>query len=477
VTQTNGDIGIGTRIAWGIGSLGTISYLNTVTALVMVYLTTVVHLNPLVAGTLVTGARVFDAFTDPMMGFVSDRTQTRWGRRRPYLLLGAIVCGSALPLLYWLPGTVPPEQTTFAAAAVLLFYSLGFTIFNVPYMTMPVELTTDHRQRVAVMSYRVAFMMTGGFVGSSVAPWVVQSLGNDATAYARMGALFGAGIFAVMLVPFLFVPDASAKHAPARHAGFREQFTTALENRPFLTLLGVKVLQFIGIAAHSSTMPFFVKTVMKRDFTVLAWYGLVTLGATIAGVALWRALAPRIGKKRGFMIGVVGYVLGTSSWLLGGPGEPDVLLAARGIFMGLFSSAILLFGQAVLIDAVDYDRLRTGQQRAGLFTSVYVFVERLGYSIAPVLLGGLLAAMDFDKTKPLELQPPSAATAVMLSMVAIPGIVFGLSLLLLWKYDLTERRIDELRANRAAEDARAQAEPSEAARAPSPIGRPQEATP
>jgi Na+/melibiose symporter-like transporter len=144
--------------------------------------------------------------------------------------------------------------------------------------------------------------------------------------------------------------------------------------------------------------------------------------------------------------------------------------------MGLFSSAILLFGQAVLIDAVDYDRLRTGQQRAGLFTSVYVFVERLGYSLGPVLLGGLLAAMHFDKTKPLDQQPASASTAVILSMVAIPAITFGVSMLLLWHYDLTERRLDELRANRAAEDARERALPERAASVAPPIGRAQEAS-
>ena len=88
------------RLAWGAGSLATIFYLNVVTALVLVYLTTVVKLDAAVAGSLVAGARLIDAFSDPLMGWITDRTHTRWGQRRPYLLLGAVVCGVGLPLVY-----------------------------------------------------------------------------------------------------------------------------------------------------------------------------------------------------------------------------------------------------------------------------------------------------------------------------------------------------------------------------------------
>ncbi len=172
------------RFFWGLGSLGTISYLNIVTALVLVYLTTIVKLDAAVAGTLVFVARIVDAFSDPAMGWITDRTRTPWGRRRPYLLLGAVVCGASLPLVYSvhaLPFAVNPVVTTLV---VLIIYSLGFTIFNVPYLTMPVEMSTDRMQRFSIMSYRVVFMMTGALIGSAGAPFVV--LNN----WARMGTPF-----------------------------------------------------------------------------------------------------------------------------------------------------------------------------------------------------------------------------------------------------------------------------------------------
>jgi GPH family glycoside/pentoside/hexuronide:cation symporter len=433
------------RAVWGLGSLGTIGYLNTVTALVMLYLTTVVRLDPLVAGALVASARVFDAFTDPAMGLLSDRTHTRWGRRRPYLLLGAVICAIALPTLYAIPLGLPTGDRVLWTAAVLILYSIGFTVFNVPYMTMAVEMTTDSQERVSLMTYRVIFMMVGGFVGNAGAPWVVTVLGNNATAYAHMGLLFGVGIFVVMLLVFLCVPDRSVTGRAVAHVGFREQLRSAADNRPLMILLGVKVLQFIGIAANSATLAFFVTAVMKRDLRTLAFFGTVTLIANCVSVFGWRLLACRMSKKTGCIVGVIGFILGTLSWLASGPAESTSALAVRAIAMGVFGSSILLFEQAMLLDAVEHDRLRTGLERAGLFTSAYVFIERLGYSLGPLLLGGLLHLMDFDAKLPLDRQPPSASTAVILSLVGIPVITFGLSLVFLFRYDLTEERLEMLR--------------------------------
>ena len=440
-SQPTAAVSLATKISWGIGSLGTISYINTVTALVLVYLTTVVKLEPLLAGALVTGARIFDAVTDPVMGWISDRTRSRWGRRRPYLLLGALICGLALPLLYNIPLEESESMRVAWVLAALLFYSIGFTVFNVPYLTMPLEMTADNQERLSIMSSRVAFMTLGTFVGSSLAPLVLQWFGRDARAFSLMGMVFGAFVFAVMATAFVGTARARTRAAEVQHRPFREQWRSAIENRPFLILMGVKVLQFIGIAAHSSTLAYFVTTVMKRDFKFMAVYGVIVGTSTIVSLLLWRPLARRISKRSGFMIGVVGYVFITLSWLLSGAGESMVVFLLRPILMGIFVSAVLLFGQVVWIDAVDYDYRRTGLRREGMFTSVYVFVERLGYSIAPLLLGALLQWMGFNKNLPLESQSSSAQTAVIISLVAIPVVTFTLSLALLTRYDLSDEKL------------------------------------
>jgi GPH family glycoside/pentoside/hexuronide:cation symporter len=438
-------IGRPAHLAWGVGSLGTITYLNAVTSVGLIFLTQVLQISPGVAGTLLTAARVFDAFSDPAMGYLTDRTKSRWGRRRPWLLAGAILCGIMLPLFYAIPRAADESTTIIMVLAVLIIYSLGFTIFNVPYMTMPIEMSRDHQERVAIMSHRVVFLSLGSFAGASLAPAVLDWLGRDAAGFAQMGLIFGAVVCVAMLIAFLGTRSIPQSVFTPSHLPLREQFRTALENRPFALLMGVKVLQFVGIAAHSSTMAYFVTTVLQRDFNVMLLYGVVAMISTVLSVSIWRSAARRISKRNGFVIGVVGYILMTLTWLLATPEEPLFFIGLRALIMGFFTSAILLFGQAVWVDAVDYDYRRTGIKREGLFTSVYVFVERLGYSTAPLLLGWLLEWFHFDKRLPLEQQPESASSGVLVSLIAVPAVTFALSLFFLAKYDLTDAKLDATR--------------------------------
>ena len=221
------------RFFWGIGSLGTITYLNIVTALVLVYLTSIVQLDASVAGTLVFIARIVDAFMDPGMGWVTDHTRTRWGRRRPYLLLGAIVCAASMPLVFSvhaLPVIINPATTVLLC---LIVYSLGFTIFNVPYLAMPVEMTTDRMQRFSVMSYRVIFMMMGALIGNAGAPWLLERLGQDADAFQQLGIIGGAIVGLAMFATFAGTHSAHATEATSVKLTFRQQVATHCRQPPF----------------------------------------------------------------------------------------------------------------------------------------------------------------------------------------------------------------------------------------------------
>lgn len=434
-----------TRFFWGLGSLGTISYLNLVTALVMVYLTSIVKIDATIAGTLLFAARLVDAFSDPAMGWITDHTRTRWGRRRPYLLLGAIVCAASLPLVYSVHALPAVFSPTVLALICLVVYSLGFTIFNVPYLTMPVEMTTDRMQRFSIMSYRVVFMMIGAVIGNAGAPFLVEKLGRDADAYQTLGIAGGALVGLVMFTTFAGTKGARASEASEIHLSLWQQIKTVAENRPFVILIGVKVLQFFALAASASTAAFFVTVVLKQEFTLLTIFGLATTASIIASVPFWRELGKRITKRVGFLIGLVGEVVSTLIWLAMTPDNSTWLIAFRGVFTGFFSSAILLNSQAMWLDAIDYDQERTGLRREGMYTSVYVFVERLGYSLGPLVLGFLLGGMGFDGNLPLEEQPESAELAVYIGLVWIPTVVYILGFVLLLFYKLPEKIGDAIK--------------------------------
>lgn len=429
------------RLTWGIGSLGTITYLNIVTALVLVYLTTVMHIPAGLAGVIVSAARIIDAFSDPLMGRITDRTRSRWGRRRPYLLLGAFFCGLGLPLVYSQHVMGFSNQPALLAFVVLVIYSIGFTIFNVPYLTMPVEMTRDRVQRLSVMSYRSVFMMLGSVAGSSGGPWLVGKLGRDADAFQTLGYVGGAFVFVAMLITFLGTRTAHAEQIDemAARAPFPEQMRAVLENRPFMAMVGIKVLQFLALSAGGGTTAFFVVMVLKRDLSLMAILAISTVGSTLAFIPFFRWIGQYMTKRTGLAIGIIGEIVATLTWLLATPEDSTVFFVLRGVLAGIFSSAILLYGQAMWLDTIDYDRERTGKRREGVYTSVYVFIERLGYSLGPLFVGTLLQLMNFDSKLPLEKQPPSAGVAVMLSLVAIPSLAYGLALVFLRFYRLPER--------------------------------------
>lgn len=434
-------IPLGLRASWGIGSFGTITYLNVVTALVMVYLTTIMKVDPGVAGAIVFAARLVDALLDPVMGWLTDRTNTSMGRRRPWLLAGAIICGLGLPLVYSQHNLELGVSASLTALIVLIFYSIGFTMFNVPYLTMPVEMTSDRMQRLGLMSYRSVFMMLGAVAGSAGAPVLVEKLGRDASAFQTLGFVTGAVVFAAMMITFLGTRGAHAPDADAAslRVSLREQAQAVISNRPFMTMVGIKVLQFFALSAEGATSAFFVIMVLKRDLSLMSLLAVSTIASTIACIPLFRWIGRRIPKRTGLAIGMVGVILTTLTWLFATPDTPDIFFILRSVAMGAFGSAILLYSQAMWLDTIDHDRERTGLRREGLYTSVYVFIERLGYSLGPLALGELLQAMHFDKNLPLEQQPASAEVAVLIALIGIPVFAYACGLIFLWFYRVNER--------------------------------------
>jgi GPH family glycoside/pentoside/hexuronide:cation symporter len=179
--------------------------------------------------------------------------------------------------------------------------------------------------------------------------------------------------------------------------------------------------------------------VLKRDLSLMSILAIATIGSTIACIPLFRWLGQRIPKRTGLAIGMVGVILTTLTWLFATPETPDLFFILRGIAMGAFGSAILLYSQAMWLDTIDHDRERTGLRREGLYTSVYVFIERLGYSLGPLALGELLQAMDFNKNLPLEQQPASAEVAVLIALIGIPVCAYIGGLIFLWFYRVDEK--------------------------------------
>jgi GPH family glycoside/pentoside/hexuronide:cation symporter len=431
-----------TRIAafWGLGAFGTTTMLNALSLVLLYFLVNIVKMEPVIAGGLLFATKVFDAVTDPPMGMISDRTRSRWGRRRPWFLVGSFICGLSFALLFNVPEGAGLDAAYVYTGAVLLLFTLGYTVFTVPYMAMPGEMTDDYHERNRLMSWRTVFMTVGTLTGGAGAPGLVAALGNDRAAYGEMGIILGIVVFLAMF--FTFLGTAGARQVPRdpEPVSFFRNLVLLGRNLPLLVLLATKVALYVGLAAFTAVMLFFFSSVLKSGPAALGIYFVTFSAATILFTPVMVWVGRRVEKKRAYLVCLTAYGLGMLSWLAATPGEPLPLVLARAIWLGGLNAGLFLYGYSMLVDTYAWDAKVTGLRREGFLASTISFVEKFSMAVGPLVIGALLSSMGFDKDlAPTDDQSPSAVQAMVIGFVWIP---FGCQLVaagLLYWYRLGRR--------------------------------------
>ncbi|MFQ3666160.1 MAG: MFS transporter [Sphingomonadaceae bacterium] len=439
-------IPLGVRLGWATGSIGTVTVLSTTSILLLFFMTGILGVAPALAGALLFGAKLFDAVIAPLMGRWSDGFASRWGRRRPFLLAGAVVSGLSFLILFAPPMLEGTWLATWMVAGLLVL-ALGYTLFNVPYLAMPAEMTASPQERTALLSFRVAFVALGGaLVG--FAPKVAASLGGDRWAWAMTGA--GLGLIVFLAMATAFAGSRAARATAATPGQPREGLSVLLANRPFLLLLAAKVLQLVGLAAMQASILFFLVQVLKASEGVVGIYVVLTTVGMLASMPLWVRLGRRHAKRSLFIVACLGYALVKLSFLLAGPGDPEWFIHLRGVAGGILTGGVLLMGQSLLPDAIDWDCRRSGVRREGLYAGAYSLVEKASMALGPLLVGLILSGFGFDPqaARAGVAQSEFAVTGVYLGAAALPALLYALSTVPLFFY-----RIDEAALERAAREA------------------------
>ena len=421
-------------VGWGLGSLGLAVILNTLNVLLIAYLTLVVGIEPALAGSLVLAAKLYDVITDLPMGWLTDRTRTRWGARRPYLF----VAGFVTPVALWMLFSPPQgDQVTWVVAA-LLIYATGYTLFNVPYLSMPAEMSPDTHVRTRMVSWRSLFIAGGTLFGVSIAPYLVGQLGGGAAAYQTLGKLMAAIIaFAFLACVFLTRPVQSTVGSVNVQLGTQLRVISA--NPHFRMLVGIKVTHLLALSIGAGSSVFFYRFVLGYDLRVLGVYGAVTTLVWAVTMPMWTRVAKQRGKRFGYFVATVCYTLLTFSWLLADAGEPMWLLLGRGALFGLVAGGMLLMGNAMLQDVMDDDYRRTGERKNGLFAGSYSLIEKLTSGIGAQVLGAVLSASGFVRSA--TTQSEEAVLGIYIVTAAIPGFLMLLSLWLIHRYRLDESQL------------------------------------
>lgn len=427
------------KLGWSVGAAGVSVLMNGVSAIILFYLVFIVKLNPALAGGLIFAFKILDVVTDPLMGIISDRTQSRMGRRRPYLLIGSFVASASMVVLFSTPEFESQTATVAYVCFGLFLYTIGYTIFNVPYITMPAEMTDGYHERSSIHGYRVVFVAVGATVGTVVGLTLLEKYGQTRETYRMIAWLKGVFVFVTMLGCFFATRSARTISRTEAVPQFWSQASSLFANKHFLLILTAKLSQLIGIFGTASAAYFFFLTCLQLNESSLIAFSLAqTAGALVAAPLLIR-LSKNIGKRNAYIIGGLFNIGVALSWYLAVPGEGMLTIILRGFFLGIPFAGNILLAMSMLTDTIEYDARRTGIRREGIYTAMYSFVEKFAGAFGPLIVGLLLAQAGFDKTLgPKEAQSPEVFQAVLIGMAVIPMVTTALAVIIISFFKLDE---------------------------------------
>lgn len=408
--------------------------------LLLFFMTNTLGVPASIAGVAIFLPKIWVVICDPLIGAWSDRTESRWGRRRPFVFWGAILSGLTFILLFNVPAF---EDKTMAAVYMTLIYTLAstaFSLFSIPYFSMATEFTNDTHERTTIIAWRVAFT-AGGLLAGGVAPWLVIQFGGGETGYSSMALVLGFVISATMLITFFGTASAPRIGRSETQAPFVEQMRLALANKDYVSLLTINTVQNLGAACNYAAIAYFVTYQLGLTLATLTPMIIVISLAAIAAQPLWVATSKRFSKRAVAMVSLVLYCLSTLSWTLI-DGDDTAALYAICVAVGIFNSGFAMLIVSMLIDAIDIDRKKTGLNREGSFMGVWFAFEKAMFALGALIVGLILAALGYIESAggTQAAQPPSALMGMVFSFAVLPPLLQAPTLYLLWKLKLGRDR-------------------------------------
>jgi GPH family glycoside/pentoside/hexuronide:cation symporter len=461
ISTTQDRVPIGQKAAFGAGhlvnnllpgSLGVFSF----------FLLTAFGMDPFLAGLLGGLPRLYDAITDPIMGYISDNTKSRWGRRRPYIFAGAILCGILFAVLWQLD---PENSQMFNFWYFLIFsiiYLTANTIFSTPLIGLGYEMTFNYKERTRLMG----FAQTIGQFAWVIVPWFWVIIANpnlfesQAVGVRTLSVIVGGVCMILGIMPALFCKEIDQTNLTNRAEitfktlfsnlkGLLKSMAQISKNKPFVKLCVATFLVFNGFQMVASFSYFIIVFYMfKGDYgaagTWPAWFSTVSALATaVLIIPIITKLSTKFGKRKAFIISTVLSIIGYSlKWWGFDPGNPWLMFMPIPLIVfgigGLFTLMM-----SMTADVCDLDELNHGMPRKeGTYGAIYWWMVKLGQGIALVLGGLVLKLVGFNQN--ISIQAPETMTNLRIADIVIPAVTAAIAIWVMWKYDLTEKKATEI---------------------------------
>ncbi len=421
-----------TKLGFGIADLGGNMFFTLIGFYLLFYFTDIVKLPAALAGTAIMIGKIWDAVTDPVTGYLSDKTRTKWGRRRPYMLVGAIFSLLGMAAIFSTPAAATPVALFAIVTVLFCFLNLAYTLVNIPYAALLPELTKDFDQRTTLTGYRMSFAVVGTVLGAATVLPLVQIFGDGRTGWLAMGSTMGFIIMATALVTVIAIrePVHTEKYAGG---GFIRTYIDTLGLKVFLLAVIPWMLFIAGTSVVQGSLIYFFKYIY-RDEGLFNIALIFLLGVSLLCIPVWVIISKHIGKKKSYIIGMTIMSIGVLLFaFIGGEGRvvfAFVLMAAAGT--GLSTHYVM--PHSILPDVVEYDAIKSGVRREGVFSSLWTFSSKIGQAVALALTGLILDLVRYSPDAALE---PVTITGIRLLCGPVPVVFYIAGIAVLAAYPIT----------------------------------------
>jgi GPH family glycoside/pentoside/hexuronide:cation symporter len=446
----NSKLSIKEKIGYSLGDTASHFVWDMVGFWILIFYTDTFGISAAAAGTIMLIARFWDMFSDPLMGIIADRTKTRWGKFRPYILWMALPYSILAVLTFTTPDFGETGKVIYAGVTYFLLMTV-FTAINLPYSSLGAVMTSDSYERTGLNSYRFIFAFVGQLIvsGTALSLALYFGKGDKAAGYQYTLILFSVISFVLFMITFKTTRE-RIQPPKNQKESLKEDFKNLFKNRPWVILFFVGIISFIMFALQNLSIAYYFKYYIGNEENVQLFNVIGTV-ALIATIPLSKPLAQRFGKRNVFL----------ASSLLSGlfficlyiPNADNItLIYCFNILAKMAYAPAVPLLWTMLADTADYSEWKTGRRATGLVFSAATFAQKAGWGIGGALAGWLLAIFQFTAN---EVQSDTAITGIKLMISVIPGILYMSCAILLYFYtidhetcevmkrDLEQRRLKE----------------------------------
>jgi GPH family glycoside/pentoside/hexuronide:cation symporter len=429
-----------TKLIYGVGDVGNAVVNSALQFFLMIFYTDAALVAPALAANALLVGKVWDAINDPLFGWLSDRTTSRFGKRRVYMIFGALPLALSIMLLWFVPRELPDVWAFVWIAFTFMLFDTLWTMTNVPYYALTAELTDDYDERASLTAFRMVLGVPAYIVGAALTPVIVGLFVIKRTGYGAIGIIYGILAAAALLIAAAGlrerkkISESKSQTAPLR------AFLATFANKPFVRLIVAYLVANVAFALVKTLLAYFLtyQLGMEDQVPIVMFLLLLFVGLFLFP---WKKVSDRLNKGPAYAAGLaLGGLAVAATFFL--PHQPTVWVYVIAIVAGIGFSAQWVFPWAMVPDVVEYDRLETGEHRGGMYYGVWGLATKISDALGIAASGWVLQLFGYV---PNVAQSTRTLLGIRLFFGPVPAVFFVLALPLLIWYPITRASHAEMR--------------------------------